>query len=420
MKQKKKPILLDGRTGEGGGQVIRIACSLSALLSQPIRINHVRGNRPGQRGGGLKAQHVAAIRWLAEATGAEVNGLEVGSQSLEFSPLQPPTSLRKRKFEIVAGSSASSTLLVFQAIFPFLLFAGNDTGEPIELEIHGGTNVSFSLSYEYFDQILLPTLKDHFGITIERQLKKRSWATGPLKSGCIWLRFQPLLPGETLKVQERWDRPITMEDFKIKQVDVRMLVPHALREPLEKALASHIDKLFPSVDIKFVLMEDSGHDARMYTLLVAHSHTGLRWGRDYLYDKSRKSKTPEVLGAEISRKVCNDLFDEIMVRGAVDEYLQDQLVVFQALADGRTSFPRGTKPGDIEISGTNDISHQEASLEDLTLDNKMRKDKTDEPFGYGSMHTTTARWVASELLPRAQWFNKGAVVDGVGLSFPHS
>jgi RNA 3'-terminal phosphate cyclase (ATP) len=49
---KSKIIELDGRTGEGGGQVVRIAVGLSALTGVPIRIHHVRGNRAGGRGGG--------------------------------------------------------------------------------------------------------------------------------------------------------------------------------------------------------------------------------------------------------------------------------------------------------------------------------------------------------------------------------
>ncbi len=44
---------LDGRIGEGGGQLVRIAVCLSALTGVPIRIHHVRGNRPGKRGGGM-------------------------------------------------------------------------------------------------------------------------------------------------------------------------------------------------------------------------------------------------------------------------------------------------------------------------------------------------------------------------------
>lgn len=52
-KSRPNMIDLDGRTGEGGGQVVRIALALSAITGIPIRIHHVRGNRMGpKRGGG--------------------------------------------------------------------------------------------------------------------------------------------------------------------------------------------------------------------------------------------------------------------------------------------------------------------------------------------------------------------------------
>jgi hypothetical protein len=52
---KGRLVKLDGRTGEGGGQVIRIAACLAALTGTPIKIEHVRGNRPGKnRGGTIK------------------------------------------------------------------------------------------------------------------------------------------------------------------------------------------------------------------------------------------------------------------------------------------------------------------------------------------------------------------------------
>ncbi|KAI2470076.1 EPT/RTPC-like protein [Annulohypoxylon bovei var. microspora] len=414
----RKLLQLDGRTGEGGGQLVRIACALAAVTSQSIRIDHIRGNRQGHRGGGLKAQHVSAIEWLAGATGAEVEGLAIGSHTLEFRSSLPPNALKERDFKIIAGNSASSSLLIFQAIFPFLLFAGNESGEPIELEIHGGTNVSFSLSYEYLDQVLLPTLLDKFGITVERQLKKRSWAVGPQERGCIWLKFQPLAPGQSLKLREPWDKPLSAEDFRLKQVDVSILVPTFLREPLEKTLADDLAKFFPDAEINFVLFEDSGHGARLYTLLVAHSQTGLRWGRDYMYDRASKKKNPETLSAEISRKVCKGLLEEVTIRGVVDGHLQDQLVVFQALAEGHTSFPRGDEPAE-KITGSgdsNDLGDRDTSLKDMTLENKISK--THEPFGEGSTHTTTARWVVSELLPTVQWFNKGAICNGACVSFP--
>ena len=50
---QQKLVRIDGRTGEGGGQVVRVAVALAALTGTPIRIDNVRGNRAGkQRGGG--------------------------------------------------------------------------------------------------------------------------------------------------------------------------------------------------------------------------------------------------------------------------------------------------------------------------------------------------------------------------------
>jgi len=46
---------------------------------------------------------------------------------------------------------------------------------------------------------------------------------------------------------------------------------------------------------------------------------------------------------------------------------------------------------------------------------KMRREKADKPFGEGSTHTTTARWVTTELLPAVEWYNKGSICEGVGM-----
>jgi hypothetical protein len=38
-------IEFDGRVGEGGGQLVRVAVALAAITGTPIRIHHVRANR---------------------------------------------------------------------------------------------------------------------------------------------------------------------------------------------------------------------------------------------------------------------------------------------------------------------------------------------------------------------------------------
>ncbi|OIW31133.1 EPT/RTPC-like protein [Coniochaeta ligniaria NRRL 30616] len=401
--KEPKPILLDGRTGEGGGQLVRLAVSLSAVSGQPIRITHVRGNRQGGRGGGLKAQHVAAITYLAHATDAETVGLEVGSHTLEFRPRRKPSELPERVVKIEAETAAASALLVFQAVLPFLLFAGREEGEgPVEVRITGGTNVAWSLSWEYADQVLLPVLEEWFGVRVERGLVRRGWSAGGTERGECWFRVWPLGGGERLRVREgvRYGK----EDFEVRWVDVSILTPRGMHEELQNAVVRGLEDLLPRAEVRFKVVEDTGKESRVYVLLVARSET-LRWGRDVLTSvPKKKKKNGQGDFAEFTaRKVCEELYEELEGRGTVDEFLQDQLVVFQALAEGRTSFPR---------SGDRDL---EEELADLTIGDQIRREKAQEPFGEGSTHTKTARWVTAELLGGVEWYSKGRVCQGVGM-----
>ncbi|KAL2106707.1 hypothetical protein VUR80DRAFT_6326 [Thermomyces stellatus] len=133
------PLLIDGSTGEGGGQLVRVAVALSAVTGRAIKIVNIRANRTKSRpvgkrgsvqatGGGLKNQHVAAIKCLAEASGATTTGLTVGSHTLTFNPTLPRSSFRRRTLEVTPESSSSSALLI-QALLPFLLFVGSESVE---------------------------------------------------------------------------------------------------------------------------------------------------------------------------------------------------------------------------------------------------------------------------------------------------
>lgn len=341
---------------------------------------------------------------------------------MEFRPTAPPIALKERNIIIKAESPGASTLLMFQAVFPYLLFAGNEDGDPVELEIHGSTNASFSPSYEYLDQVLLPTLEERFGIVVERQLRARAWTSGPLGHGTIWLRFQPIPPGQTLKLVKPWSdkrQPGYLE--KMRRIDVSILVPRAMREATEQAMAECLGTSFPGTEIDFVLSEDSGHDARMYVLAVAHSESGLlRWGRDFLYDRSAKKKQPVTLARELAKTATKRLYEQVAphTAAAVDEHLQDQLVVFQALAEGSTTYwSRATEeekgPDGDDLNRGVEILHLDPGKEETK---RKKKDRTDKPFGFGSTHATTARWVASELMPTVQWFNNGTLCEGAGVS----
>ena len=69
---------LDGSSGEGGGQILRTALTLSLLTGRPFRITRIRANRPKP---GLRPQHVKAVESAALLSQAQVSGASVGGAS---------------------------------------------------------------------------------------------------------------------------------------------------------------------------------------------------------------------------------------------------------------------------------------------------------------------------------------------------
>jgi len=190
-----------------------------------------------------------------------------------------------------------------------------------------------------------------------------------------------------------------------------MVVPGSTLERLQASLTRGLGDLFSGADVHFKHVEDTNLDSRWYILLVAHSTSGVRWGHDWLGSIPKKTKNRDMFADQVSRKLCRGLYDEVAVGGQVDVHLQDQVVVFQALCEGYSSFPRGDAPDE---SPPDTLINAMGNLDIGT--GRMRKEKTHEPFGYGSLHTQTARWVASEMLPSVEFYNKGNLVKGAGIS----
>src|SRR5689334_11366578 len=110
-------IALDGSQGEGGGQILRTALSLSAITGRPFTIAKLRANRDKA---GLRPQHREATRAVARLVDAEVVGDDVGSTRLEFRPRRRATP---GEWTLDVGT-AGSTPLLFQTICWPLALAG--------------------------------------------------------------------------------------------------------------------------------------------------------------------------------------------------------------------------------------------------------------------------------------------------------
>jgi RNA 3'-terminal phosphate cyclase (ATP) len=181
-------LTIDGRMGEGGGQVLRSALSLSVALGRPVRVTNVRG---GRKKPGLLRQHLAALRASCAISGGVEEGGELGSAEV----LLRPGPVRGGTFELGIGS-AGSTLLVLQTVLPPLLLAEG----PATLVLEGGTHNPMAPPFEFLAQTFVPQLAKT-GAEIELELLRPGFH--PAGGGLVRARVSPLARPRPLELLER-------------------------------------------------------------------------------------------------------------------------------------------------------------------------------------------------------------------------
>ncbi|KAJ5685682.1 hypothetical protein N7536_008301 [Penicillium majusculum] len=348
---KLNHVYLNGRTLEGGGQLVRIAIGLSALTGRPVSIDHVRGNREGKKG--LKRSHAAAVKLLAEISGSKVSGGEVGSQSLNFfpqstrsksGPLLDLSRVNVKSEYDIKLTTAGAIFLVFQALYPYLLHVGSQASAPfVKVNITGGTNATYSPSYDYASQVIVPNFAKLGLPPLSIILNKRGWTTGPVDLGAVTFLIHTLRsrhdPDGEYQLQESTEKEsaaellysfpqINLMDHKrgkITQIDFTVLAPdqptlnadadegtgstvrqfieqvtrRTLRHEMKKLDSSMFAKRSNStlsegdslsklsaknalVPITIHTSEATNHRSHVYILLVAHTSSGFRIGHDIL------------------------------------------------------------------------------------------------------------------------------------------
>jgi RNA 3'-terminal phosphate cyclase (ATP) len=171
------PLLIDGAHGEGGGQILRTALSLSAISGRPLRIERIRANR---RNPGLAAQHLTTVRATAALCGARLSGAALASQELDFIP-RAPVSAGDYAFDVAlareGGSAGAVTLVLQTVLLPLALASGKSS-----VVVRGGTHLPQSPPVDYVCKVWLPVL-NRLGIGAEMMLE--AWGWFPVGKGQI-------------------------------------------------------------------------------------------------------------------------------------------------------------------------------------------------------------------------------------------
>ena len=180
-------LIIDGSSGEGGGQVLRTALGLSSAVGVPFTIHGIRAGRARP---GLLRQHLACVRAAAAIARAEVEGDSLGATRLVFRP----SGFQGGDHRVVIGS-AGSAMLVVQAVLPALLVGQ----APSRLIVEGGTHNPSAPPFDFLDRCFVPLLR-RMGARVQLTLERPGFF--PAGGGRVVLEVEPA-PLSPLVLRER-------------------------------------------------------------------------------------------------------------------------------------------------------------------------------------------------------------------------
>lgn len=316
-------IRLDGNYGEGGGQIVRTALALSTLTGQAFEVTDIRR---GRCKGGLKAQHLTCITALQELCDAKVEGAEIGSETLKYEP----GKLKAKTLKIDIGTAGSITLLLQSLLFP-CFFAD----KKIRLKIKGGTDVNWSMPFDYFNEILVPHLAKFCKSTKVKLLNRGYYPKG---CGEVDILVTPKFNINNYNNYAEFLENVSKKTFNIdliEQGDLSLVkgVAHASKglqkaevaERMSRAAKHSLLKLGVPVQIRTEYQDtlSDGCGITLWAVFSKNDDVGyvnpVRIGADSL---GERGKTSEIVGAEAAERLMN----EMNYKAPVDEYLADNLI----------------------------------------------------------------------------------------------
>jgi RNA 3'-terminal phosphate cyclase (ATP) len=300
-------IEIDGSLGEGGGQVLRSALTLSLLSQQAFRITNIRAHR---KKAGLRAQHLASVLAAKDVGKAQVSGAELGSQELVFSP----AGLFGGHYHIEIGTAGSCSL-VLQTIFLPLALAGGES----KVELSGGTHVPWSPTYDYIDKVWLPIMRE-LGYPGEIVIKKAGFY--PKGGGKIVFTVAPARDRRGLNIRN----PSVVQSFAGLSMIANLPGHVAARQ--HARMLQRLGEQNSEVEIEIQNMSSPGKGSSVF---ISTNQPPPFFGFSAL---GEKGKPAEVVADE----AVDHLMAFLKTNADVDRFLADQLLIPLSILNERSNF----------------------------------------------------------------------------------
>lgn len=302
---------------EGGGQVLRMAVTYSAVLGTPVRVYNIR---TGRREPGLKPQHLTTLEAVAEMCGAKTKGLNLGSKEIEIHPRTP----RGGSYDIDIGTAGSISLML-QCLAPIAAFAAS----PSELTIRGGTNVRWSPPIMVLDNVIWEAFRT---MGFEGSLSVRREGFYPRGGGIVGVEIRPV-DGLT-PLDARSSGEIRM----VRGVSLCGRLPGHIAERQARSAQAVLEEGGFKSEIS--TMVSSGGKAPLSPGsaigLWVDSYPRMFMGSSALGERGKPAE-------RVGEEAAISLVEQIGTYSAVDMYTADNLVLWCSLASGESVYSMSKK-----------------------------------------------------------------------------
>ena len=302
---------LDGSAGEGGGQRLRSALTLSMCTGRPFRMRHIRAGRERP---GLLRQHVACVTASQAVSGGSAEGADVGSTEVAFSPGE----VRAGDHVFGVGSAGSCTL-VLQTVWPALMALR----EPTRIMLRGGTHNPGAPPFHFIDRAYAPLMR-RLGSPADLRLRRHGFY--PTGGGGI----EVVLPGSpdgTLKPFDLLDRGSLLSGYA--ECLVAAVPRHVGARELD-TLGRALGWSGEQLRLPLVRQNEGPGNALMVTL--EHEH---------LVELFTAFGEKGVSAETVARNVVREVRAYTAGHAALGPWLADQWMLPLAIAVWRTGVPAG-------------------------------------------------------------------------------
>lgn len=309
-------IEVDGSMMEGGGQILRMAVTYSAAIGVPVRIRNIRAKRKPP---GLRPQHLATLKAVADMCRAETRGLKPDSMEVEFRPRSP----RGGKYEFDIGTAGSIGLLL-QCVAPVSAFSDSMA----TLRVIGGTAVRWSPPVYILDKVVWRALRNmgFMGrITIQRE------GFYPRGGGIVDVTIDPLREVRPLRADAKGEVRHVLGLSKCGRLPRHVAERQA--RSAQDALANAGYK--SEISVRVAEGGDAPFSPGSLICLWAESDPEMFIGASSLGERGKRA---EKVGSEAARS----LIKEINSDAAVDMHTADNLVLWCSLAGGESVYTTST------------------------------------------------------------------------------